>query len=119
MARRFKDLSPADLEKLPKVLSNHFSIGEERIYLHLYNRKKMNWFISEYDPVKKLFFGFYENRADGIASGFCRLEDIVSYSERGGDWEPLVDEGWKPVAAKEIPLLQGYINTVRSPQDNF
>jgi hypothetical protein len=119
MSLRFKDLSSAELAKLPKIMKDHFSIGEERIYLHLINRKKMNWFISEYDPIKKLFFGFYENRIDGISSGFCMLEDILSYSRRGGDWEPMVDECWKPVAAKEIPLLQGYINTVKEPYDNF
>ena len=119
MSQRFRDLSPAELAKLPKIMKDHFSIGEERIYLHLINRKKMNWFLSEYDPIKKVFFGFYENRIDGISSGFCSLEDILVYSRRGGDWDPIVDENWKPLAAKEIPLLEGYINTVKSPSDNF
>ncbi len=119
MNLRFRDLTPSDLAKLPKIMNEHYSIGEERIYLHLYNRKKMNWFLSEYDPTIVLLFGFNENRSDGISSGFCRLEDILSYCERGAEWEPMVDEKWIPKPAKEIQLLQGYIDTVKAPCDNF
>ena len=72
-----------------------FCIGEERIYLHLFNKKK--------------FFRFFENKADGLASGQCSTEDILHWAKKGEAWEPMVDEDWKPMAAKEIPILTEYV----------
>jgi hypothetical protein len=117
MSRKFMDLINSDLSRLPSLMDNHFCIGEERIYLHLWNRKKMHWYISEYDRINQRFFGFYENKSDGISSGLCNVKDILAYSKKGEAWEPLVDDEWKPVAAKEIVSLQGYINMMRCPPD--
>jgi len=117
MSKRFKDLDSSDLSRLPCLMDNHFSIGEERIYLHLWNRKKMHWYISEYDCTNRRFFGFYENKNDGISSGLCSVEDILAYARKGEAWEPMVDEEWRPVAAKEITSLQGYVNMMRCPPD--
>jgi hypothetical protein len=117
MSKKFKDLNSSDLSKLPSLMDNHFCIGEERIYLHLWNRKNMHWYISEYDRINQRFFGFYENKSDGISSGLCNIKDIHAYSRKGEAWEPIVDEAWKPVAAKEIASLQGYINMMRCPPD--
>ena len=52
-----------------------------------------------------------------MSSGFCSLEDLMKWSKKGGPWEPIVDESWKPVAAKEIPNLQGYIKMMVSSPD--
>jgi hypothetical protein len=117
MSKRFSSLSELDLARLPRIARFHFNIGEEIIHLHLHNHKRENWFLAEYDPVAKIFFGFFINRTDGISSGFCDLDEIASYHERGAVWEPLVDESWKPVAAKEISSLQGYINMMKCPPD--
>lgn len=117
MSRKFKDLTNIDLARLPHLMDNHFCIGEERIYLHLWNHKKMHWYISEYDRINQRFFGFYENKSDGISSGLCNVNDILAFAKKGDAWEPLVDEEWKPVAAKEISSLQGYINMMRCPPD--
>ncbi|VVB71564.1 Uncharacterised protein [uncultured archaeon] len=109
MSRKFSDLKPSDLCKLPGLSYDHSCIGEERIYLHLSNAKKMNWYLAEYGPIGKKFFGFFENKSDGLASGFCTIDDIMRYEKKGGAWVPMVDEDWKPVAAKEIPILIEYI----------
>ncbi len=94
-------------------------MGEEMIYLHLFNRKKMNWYLAEYSPISRKFFGYFENPKDTMTSGFYTLEDILSYGLKGEGWEPLVDEGWKPVLAKEILQLQGYIEFVKHGPDDF
>lgn len=117
MSKRLRDLSQKDFEKLPNVAGDHFCIGEEWIYLHLWNGKKMNWYLAEYGPINKRFFGFFENRSDGISSGFCTLEDLLGYAKRGGSWEVMVDESWKPTVAKEIPQIKGYIDMMRSTPD--
>lgn len=119
MSKKFESLAEKDLAKLPRPSRFHFYIGEEIIHLHLQNRKKEDWYLAEYDPAAKIFFGYFINSAHGISSGFCSLEEIASYHKRGEAWEPLVDESWKPVAAKEILLLRGYIDMMRSPPDQM
>jgi hypothetical protein len=117
MSRKFTDLSTQDFCKLPKLSDNHVMIGEERIYLHLYNRKNMNWYLAEYGTISRKFFGFFEDKASGLFSGNCTQEDILKYSGRGDDWEPLVDESWQPVAAKDIEKLKTYITMMKCPPD--
>lgn len=117
MSRRFNELTPDDLAKLPCLSQNHFCIAEERIHMHLFNEKKMHWYLAEYGPIGKRFFGFFEDKANGMSSGFCSLEDLMKWCKKGGPWEPVVDENWKPVAAKEIPSLQGYIKMMVSSPD--
>lgn len=119
MSKRLKELSLKDFEKLPTIAGDHFCIGEERIYLHLLNGKKMHWYLAEYGPINRRFFGFFENKSDGIASGFCTLEELLSLGKRGEAWEVLVDDGWKPTMAKEIDPLKGYINMMRCPPDHL
>ena len=109
MSRRFRELTPGDLAKLPGLTFDHVCIGEERIYLHLFNQKKMHWYLAEYGPIGKKFFGFYENKSDGLASGFCTLDEILGCGKKGDAWEPMIDEEWKPMAAKEVPILTEYI----------
>ncbi len=77
----------------------------------------MHWYISEYDRINQRFFGFYENKSDGISSGFCDLNDILAYTKKGESWEPMVDDEWVPVAAKEITSLLGYINMMKYAPD--
>ena len=112
MNKKFCDLTPDDLARLPNLSFDHESIGEERIYMHLYNEKKMHWYLAEYGPIGKKFFGFFVNKIDGIASGFCSIDDILSYEKKGGAWVPMVDGDWKPSAAKEIPVMVEYIKLV-------
>ena len=69
----------------------------------------MHSYQGEYGLIGKKFFGFFEGPSNGMSSGFCGLDDLMKWSRKGGPWEPLVDENWKPVAVKEIPNLQGYI----------
>jgi hypothetical protein len=109
MSRKFSDLKASDLAKLPALTYDHVCIGEERIYLHLFNKKNMHWYLAEYGCIGKKFFGFFENKADGLASGQCSTEDILHWAKKGEAWEPMVDEDWKPMAAKEIPILTEYV----------
>lgn len=109
MVRKFCDISLKDLARLPALTFDHYSIGEEIIYMHLYNDKGMHWYLAEYGTITRRFFGFFENKADGLASGQCSYEDISGWAKKGSDWEPLVDESWKPVIAKEIPILVEYV----------
>lgn len=85
--------------------------------MHLSNGKKMHWYIAEYGPISKKFFGFFEDKSNGMSSGFCCLDDILSFEKKGVHWIPMVDEDWKPMAAKEIPSLQGYIKMMVSSPD--
>jgi hypothetical protein len=107
--RKFSDLTGRDLTRLPSLCFDHSRIGEEIIYMHLYNDEKMHWYLAEYGPINRRFFGFYLNKADGIASGFCDQDDILFYDKKGARWTPVVDEDWKPVLAREIPILVEYI----------
>jgi hypothetical protein len=110
-------LTPEDLAKLPNLSQDHFCIAEERIHMHLFNEKKMHWYLAEYGPIGKKFFGFFEDKANGMSSGFCSLEELMDWSRKGGPWEPMVDENWKSVASKEIENLQGYIKMMVCPPD--
>lgn len=119
MSPRLRDLNPSQLGSLLGVPEDHPIMGDEVIHLHLYNRKKMNWYLAGYSPVSRKFLGYFENPMDTMTSGFYALEDILSYGKKGEDWEPLVDEDWKPVQAKDIPQLQGYIEYVKHGIDDF
>jgi len=33
----------------------------------------MHWYLAEYGPIGKKFFGFFVNKTDGIASDFAAL----------------------------------------------
>jgi hypothetical protein len=46
MSRKFSDLKANDLAKLPALTDDHVCIGEERIYLHLFNKKNMHWYLA-------------------------------------------------------------------------
>ncbi len=109
MSRRFRDLKASDLARLPALTYDHCLIGEEIIYLHLFNKKNMHWYLAEYGSISKKFFGFFENKSDGICSGQCSVQEIVYWAEKGDAWEPMVDENWKPMAAKGIPILTEYV----------
>jgi hypothetical protein len=117
LGRRFIDLKPADLARLPRLDFDHNCIGQERIYLHLYNEKNMHWYLAEYGTIGKKFFGFFVNKTDGIASGYCSLDDILAFEKKGGPWRPMVDEDWVPVAAKEIPIMVEYIKLMITQPD--
>lgn len=119
MVRRLKDLSPSELCLLPNASGDLSNMGEETIYLHLFNRKKMNWYLAGYSSISRKFFGYFENPSDAMTSGFYALEDILSYGRKGEDWAPIVDESWKPMCAKDIPLLQGYVEFIRNGSDDF
>lgn len=109
MSMTFKDLSPKDLCKLPALTFDHSFIGSEIVHMHLYNKQNMHWYLAEYGPINKMFFGFFENKEDGLTSGQCSYESIIRWAKKGGEWEPLVDEDWKPKAAGDIPVLVEYI----------
>lgn len=109
MGRKFSDLIASDLAKLPGLTYDHSFIGEEKIYMHLFNKKNMHWYLAEYGPIGKKFFGFFENKADGLASGQCCIEEILYWAKKGDAWEPMVDEDWKPMKAREIPILTEYV----------
>jgi hypothetical protein len=53
--------------------------------MHLYNEKKMHWYLAEYGPIGKKFFGFFVNKVDGIASGFAA---VMIYSALKKRWRP-------------------------------
>jgi len=116
MDKKLSELSPEELTRLPRI-SNRNWIGEEKIYLHLYNSKKMNWYLAEYDSISRKFFGFSENRSDGITWGEFYLDDLLMYAKKGSAWEISSNSNWKPVYSKEIPSLQGYIGMIISLPD--
>jgi hypothetical protein len=119
LTKKFTDLASSDLTKLPNLTQYHFCVGVEWIYLHLFNEKNMHWYLAEYGPIGKRFFGFFEDRSNGISSGFLSVEDLMKWSKKGGPWEPMVDESWKPTEAKEIVSLQGYIKMIACPPDTL
>ncbi|MGA9098240.1 MAG: hypothetical protein WB392_04835 [Methanotrichaceae archaeon] len=119
MPKRLKDLDPSQLGRLLGVPEDRRIMGDEIIRLHLFNRKKMNWYLAAYSPVSRTFFGYFENPMDTMTSGFYALEDILSYGKKGEEWEPHVDDSWKPVPAKDILKLQGYIEYVKHGIDDF
>jgi hypothetical protein len=119
MNRRLRDISSYELEMLLGTSNRHGNMGDELIRLHLWNGKKMHWYLSEYRPISQRFLGYFENPNDTISSGFYTLEEILIYGKKGRDWEPFVDDGWKPINAKDIPKLRAYIEIVRNGTDDF
>lgn len=117
MIRKFSDLKASDLARLPALTYDHSSIGTEIIYLHLFNKKNMHWYLAEYGSISRKFFGFYENKSDGICSGQCSAEEIAYWAKKGDAWEPIVDEDWKPVAARDIPILTEYVKLMINQPD--
>ncbi|MBN1235887.1 MAG: hypothetical protein JW999_07555 [Methanotrichaceae archaeon] len=109
MSQKFRDLKPSELTRLPALTYDHSCIGEEIIYMHLFNKKSMHWYLAEYGPIGKKFFGFFENKTDGLTSGQCSIEEILYWAKKGEVWEPMVDDDWKPMAAKDIPILVEYV----------
>jgi hypothetical protein len=107
--RKFSDLKASELTKLPALSFDHSCIGEEIISMHLFNKKNMHWYLAEYGSISKNFFGFFENKTDGLTSGQCSIEEILYWAKKGDAWEPMVDEDWKPMVAKEIPILVEYV----------
>jgi hypothetical protein len=116
MDRKLRDLSQDELSRLPQI-SNMPALGEIFVHLYCRNRKKYNFYIAEYNPGFKSVFCFFENRNDGIGCKVLSLDELLSYDKKGDAWELMVDEGWKPVKAREVPILQGYISMVMSPPD--
>jgi hypothetical protein len=104
---------------LPNITQDHSNLGDELIHLHLWNAKKMNWYLAEYNPISKKFFGYLEDPRDTLSSGSYSLQEILSYGKRGDDWEPMVDETWKHISAKEIVRLKGYIELMSTGADDF
>jgi hypothetical protein len=117
MSRKFSDLKASDLAKLPALTYDHCQIGTEIVYLHLFNKKNMHWYLAEYGSISRKFFGFYENKSDGICSGLCSIEEIAHWAKKGEAWEPIVDEDWKPVAAGDIPILTEYVKLMINQPD--
>ncbi len=68
----------------------------------------IHWYMAEYGPLGKKILGFFENKADGLASRQCSIEDIL-LGKKPEAWEPMVDEDWKPMAAKKILILVEYV----------
>jgi hypothetical protein len=114
MSRLLKDISLSELEKLPGTSNRHGNMGEELIRLHLWNEKMMHWYLSEYSPINRKFFGYFENSNDTISSGLYTLRGILIYGKKGKDWKPFVDASRKPIVAKDIPKLRAYIEIARN-----
>jgi hypothetical protein len=91
MAKELREMISSELNKLPKISQDHSNLGDEIIYLFLWNLKKMNWYLTEYDPISKKFFGYLEDPGDTLSSGSYSLGEILSHSKRGDDWEPMVE----------------------------
>jgi hypothetical protein len=119
MDKRLRDISLSELTNLTNISNDHRNMGEELISLHLWNEKGMHWYLHRYSSITRKFFGYFENPNDTISSGSYILEEILNYGKRGKDWEPFVDESWKPVIAKDILKLQAYIELVRNGTDDF
>jgi hypothetical protein len=118
MDRKLSELGYEELTRLPRISDRNW-IGEETIYLHLRNSKKMEWYLAEYDHTRRKFFGFSDNRNEGVYWGLIEIDELLSYGRKGRDWEVLVDADWKPVKSKEIPALQGYIGLLISMPDGL
>jgi hypothetical protein len=107
MDRRLRDISSSELAMLPSISNYHGNMGEELICSHLWNQKRMHWYLSEYSPISRKFFGYFENPNDTISSGLFTLEEILNYGKRGKDWETFVDKSWKPTIAQDILQAAG------------
>lgn len=118
MDRKLCELSKEELCKLPGI-SNRNWIGEEKIYFHIWNSKKMHWYFAEYDPVWRKFFGFSDIPSEGVQWGLFYLDDLLACGKKGDSWELVVESAWKPVYSKDIPALQGYIRLMMSMADSL
>jgi hypothetical protein len=118
MERKLRELSDTELKKLPRS-SLPAWIGKEIIYMHCANSKKIHWYFAEYDPINRSLFGFNIGGSDGISSGWYALQDLLNYEKKGVAWEVTVDGNWSPTLAEDIPQIKGYIQMMRSLQENF
>ena len=117
MDRKLSEVSLEEFKRLPRITNRNW-LGEEWIHIHIWNpKKKMHWYIAEFDPEKLFFYGFAENRSEGITSGNYPLEDLLAYGRKGRDWELQIDENWKPVYSKQIPYVREYVQLMTGLPD--
>jgi hypothetical protein len=79
-------------------------------------KKKIAWEILIDNPEWIEFLGpdLMGIKIEDVSEYKCHL---MKWCKKGGPWEPLVDENWKPTEAREVISLQGYIKMIICPPD--
>ena len=69
-----KLLTKALLKKLPNIGDNEKNNKEHIAHVKLFGGSNWTWYITEYDPIKKLCFGFVEGLESEL--GFFSLTEL-------------------------------------------
>lgn len=91
--------STEQLEKLPRLYATEdVELSEKTVHLHfMYGVGSYDWWIFEYDPTDKLFFGWVNlNDPDNAECGYISLQELLDL--RAGAFEVDHDLYWKPRA---------------------
>ncbi len=108
MSRRFRELTPGDLAKLPGLPSITFVLAKRGFTYTFSTRRRCTGIWRSMGPLAK-------SSSDSTRINQMDLLRVSAHSmkysaaEKGDAWEPMIDEEWKPIAAKEIPILTEYI----------
>lgn len=95
------------LGRMPGIYETvNVPFSEKVVQMHIF-RENADWYIVEYDPLQRLFYGYAD-----VHPGPPRWE-CFSLDEIADCWLPSLsrnaelDPGWKPKKAKEIPEILG------------
>ena len=98
--------SKDELERIPPLYSSEDTPAEDKIIYGHFFLGGSDWYITEYDPVERIFFGYailnedYDNAEWGYIS-FDELLDLKVGPGFEADW----DRYWKPKKAREVDRI--------------
>ena len=101
----YNEPTAKQLEKIPgHYETEDVTTDEKIIHMHFFIGG-CDWYITEYDPVDKLFFGFANLNDDQNAEwGYISLEEMKESNIKG--FEVDRDLNWTVRAVKEVDEIQ-------------
>lgn len=105
----------AELQALPRLYSTEGSPAEEKvIHLHFFLGAS-DWYVAEYDPETRNFFGFVVLNGDYQMAewGYFSLDELRKLKD--GPFEVDRDLWWQPTKFKDIRQLQAGLKRAGHP----
>jgi hypothetical protein len=98
--------SPGDLERIPRLYATDGVPWEDKLVHEHFFIGGCDWFVVEYDPGDRLFFGFAVLNGDLVNAewGYVPLDELRSVRVAGIEVDR--DLHWSPRPAGEVPLIR-------------
>lgn len=97
------------LEKIPNNTEN-IDILEKLVYLHFFFGGN-DWYVTEYDPSRRLFFGYAILNGDKEMAefGYFSFDELIDMNIQGLEIDCELAKYWKPQKIKDIKDLKHLI----------